>query len=68
MMEPAQRQTADQSPLIPLHSLSVITAQVERLKDAPLSRQEINFQSGEVERERGPCAAYFLCLQHKKDK
>lgn len=47
MIEPTQQQTADQSPLIVLHSLSVITAQVESLKDAPLSRQEINFQSGE---------------------
>lgn len=50
-MEPAQRRAADQliPLLIPLRSRSVITAQVESLKDAPLSRQEINIQSGEVE-------------------
>ncbi len=38
---------ANQRLLIPLHSLSVITAQMESSKDASLSRWEINILSGE---------------------
>ncbi len=58
---------ANQSPLIPLHSQSVITAHMESLKDAPLSRwkQISNLESEEcqVEREWGPEMLHVCCLR-----